>query len=72
MVGFVVAATGLSMGQAWWRPLAVASAAVSLVAIVLFWEGLPIGSRVGAVSFNAAVLVGLLIANWPAAPTVGS
>ncbi|HEY6058118.1 MAG TPA: hypothetical protein VIV06_08800 [Candidatus Limnocylindrales bacterium] len=71
-IGFVVAAAGLFTGHGWWRPVAIGSAAISLVAIGLFAEALPSGSRIGAVAVNIAVLAGLLLANWPSEATVGS
>jgi hypothetical protein len=37
--GLVIAAIGLILGQAWWRPLLVVSAAVSAVLFVLCWDG---------------------------------
>jgi hypothetical protein len=55
-IGFVVAAGGLFGDTTWWRPVAVASAIVSVVAIALFWEALPVFSRVGALAVNLAVV----------------
>jgi hypothetical protein len=62
-IGFVAAAGGFFADQSWWRPLATASAVASLVAIVLFWEALPLGSRVGAVVVNLAVIAAVAT-NW--------
>jgi len=55
-VGFIVAAGGLFGDQTWWRPVAMASAVVSFLAIALFWEALPVFSRIGAVAVNLAVV----------------
>lgn len=71
-LGFVIAAAGLFTGQSWWRPVALGSAVVSLAAIALFWDALPMGSRIGAIGVNLAVVAGLLVANWPSAATIGS
>ncbi len=71
-IGFVTAAAGLFAGQAWWRPLAIGSAVLSLAAIALFWEALPVGSRVGAIGVNLVVVAGLVMAGWPSASSVGA
>lgn len=63
-VGFVVAAAGLLTGQPWWRGVAVASAAVSLLGAALFPHALPAGSTIGSVAVNLVVLYGLLVAGW--------
>jgi hypothetical protein len=67
MVGFVLAAAGLFAGQSWWRPVAGCSAVVSMLAILLFWEALPPGSRVGAIAVNVAIGVGLVLTAGAAA-----
>jgi hypothetical protein len=66
MVGFVVAAAGLVTGQAWWRNVAVASAAVSLLATALYPQAFTTGSTVGSVAVDVVVLYGILVANWGA------
>lgn len=71
-IGFVFAAAGLFTGQAWWRPVAIGSAVVSLAAIALFWEALPVGSRVGAIVVDLAVVGALIVANWPSSAAIGS
>jgi hypothetical protein len=65
-VGFVAAAVGLLLGQPWWRPLAVASAGVSLAATAIYPQALPTGSAVGSVAINVIVLCGVLVADWGA------
>src|SRR5512134_3490157 len=72
MVGFLAATAGFFLGQGWWRPVAVGSAAVSLVALVLFFDALPVSSRVGCVAVDLAVLYGVLVAGWPSASAVGA
>jgi hypothetical protein len=74
--GFV--ATGLALAG-WglphdaWRTLAIVSAITSLAAIVLFWDALIllIPHKAGALGVNVAVLIGLLVANWPAETALG-
>lgn len=62
--GFVAAAAGMFAGQGWFRGVAVASAAVSLAATALFPRAFPVGSTVGSVLVNLAVLGGLLLTSW--------
>jgi hypothetical protein len=69
-VGFVIAAAGLLTGQPWWRGVAVASAAVSLLATALFPNAFPTGSTLGSVTINLVVLYGILVAGWGAEPVV--
>jgi len=76
LVGFVAAALGL-MG--WvvphdlWRTLALVSAVVSLIAIILFWNAFVafFPNKVGAIAVNVAVLVCLLWLNWPSETDIG-
>jgi hypothetical protein len=57
----------------WWRMLAIVSAVVSLIALVLFWNAFIylFPHKVGAIAVNVAVLVGLLWANWPSEADIG-
>ena len=64
--GFVVAAAGLLLGQPWWRSVAVASAVTSLAASALYPQALPLGSTIGSLAVNGAVLLGVLVAGWGA------
>jgi hypothetical protein len=70
-VGFLAAAGLLMAGADLWRPVALASAVVSLVAIALFPQQLTLGSLIGAIAVNVVVLVGLLV-GWPSADAVGA
>ena len=56
-----------------WRTLALASAVVSLVALVLYWNGLMLlfPHKVGAIGVDIATLVCLLELNWPSEPAIG-
>ena len=76
LVGFVGAALALlgwGVPHDWWRTLAVVSAAISLVALLLFWNALIFlfPHKVGALAVNVATLVGLLVLNWPAEAHLG-
>jgi hypothetical protein len=66
LVGFVVAAAvfvgWLPMG--WWQPVAVGSAVVSLIGLVLFPAAFPVFSTIGAAAVDAAVLVAVLGFHW--------
>jgi hypothetical protein len=66
MLGFVIAGAAFFLGEPWWRPLAVASAVVSLAGTALFPQAFSTGSTVGSVAVNAIVLYGILVAGWGA------
>lgn len=53
-LGFVAGGLGLVAQQEWWEPITIATAAVSAVTIVLFWDG-------GTQMLVQKGLVGLLI-----------
>jgi len=70
LIGFLAAALALmgwGVPHDLWRPIALVSAAVSLVALTLYWNALImfIPHKVGDIAVNVAVLVGLLILKWP-------
>jgi hypothetical protein len=76
LVGFVAAAlalTGWLLPHDWWRPLAIGSAVLSLVALALFWNALIFlfPHKVGALAVNIATLVCLLALNWPSEADLG-
>jgi hypothetical protein len=69
MLGFVAAALsfwGIVLPGEAWRPLAIASAVVSLVGITLFFGTWPPFNTLAALVVNLAVLVSLLLLHWPA------
>jgi hypothetical protein len=70
-VGFVAAGAGLMLGQAWWRPVAVGSSAVSLVAIGLYPQALPPGPMAGAIVVDVAVL-GCVLLGFLSPASVGA
>ena len=76
LVGFLVAALALLgwiVPHEWWRTLAVVSAVISLVAILLYWNALILlfPHKIGALAVNIAVLICLLALNWPAEADLG-
>lgn len=71
-LGFLAAAGAHVADLEFWRLIALASAIVSLVTIALFPQQLSLGSLIGALAVNAAVLVAFLIVHWPSAAAVGS
>jgi hypothetical protein len=69
LVGFVVAA--LAFWFAWgdaWRAIAIGSAVVSCVGIVLFFGTWPMFNTLAALVVNAAVLVALVVLRWTPQP----
>jgi hypothetical protein len=66
IVGFAALAA-VVMGwlpDTWWAPLAVGSATVSLIGLLLFPLAFPTISSIGAFAVDAVVLVAVLWANW--------
>lgn len=62
LVGFVLAALLFWFGSGdAWQPLAIASAVVSTLGIVLFFGTWPMFNTAAALGVNAVVLVALLI-----------
>ena len=60
LIGFVAVSWGYLAHQGWWPQLALASAAISLAMIVLWWGGLITGSAFFALVFDLAV-IGLVL-----------
>ncbi|HSI99085.1 MAG TPA: hypothetical protein VLA59_01730 [Patescibacteria group bacterium] len=71
-IGWLTAAALLFGANEAWRPVAIGSAVVSLIAIGLFPNQLQVGSAVGAVAVNLAALVGLLLLDWPSRAAIGA
>jgi hypothetical protein len=59
LVGFVFATYGFWTDAVWWRPLMAVSAALSIVAILPWWNVMPAFSYLGAICVDALVLVAL-------------
>ncbi len=65
---FVLGGIGLFAGQAWWRPMCVASAAFSGAIVLLFWDGkMQRLTDQGAIAvlINGAILIAVLVMRWP-------
>jgi hypothetical protein len=76
LVGFVLAGLGLLgwlVPHEWWRQLAVISSVISLVALGLFWNAFValFPNKIGAIVVDVAVLVGLLVTDWPSEADIG-
>jgi hypothetical protein len=63
--GFVVAGLALLAGWAWWRPLSIVSAAISLLGLILFLSRRLTQPAVSAALFDAFLLVALVGLDWP-------
>jgi hypothetical protein len=72
IVGFVIAGVGLLGQDAWWRTLAVASAGVSLLALILFVSGGNTQPVLSAAAMDIAILVALVWMHWPSMDLVGA
>ena len=68
LLAFLVAGIGAGFHLSWWRPAAVAGAAVSLVLMALFWDA---RLWMGAAT-NVGVLAGLLWLRWPSSELLGA
>jgi hypothetical protein len=71
IVGFVAVGVGFVGQEGWWRALAVGSAAVSLLGLVLFWSAAAGSSAFAPALFDVAVLVAILVLHWPPSPVSG-
>jgi hypothetical protein len=60
LVGFVAVSWAYLTHQGWWLQLALASAAISLAMIVLWWGSLVVGSAFFALLFDLAVIAVVL------------
>ena len=67
-IGFATSGIGILLGQAWWHPAVVGSAAISAMLVILFWNGKTqklADQGLIAVLINAAILVTVLVMRWP-------
>lgn len=72
-IGAGLAVNAWIVPHAAWRTLAIVSAAVSLVALALFWNAFPtlIPTKVGAIGQDILVIVCLLMIGWPTEADIG-
>lgn len=57
---FVMSSIGIFMGEEWWRAYALIGSAVSLVAILPWWNTVMVGVKAGAL-LDVAIILVLLI-----------
>jgi hypothetical protein len=69
---FVAGVGGFLTGQDWWRAVTVAAAIVSIVGIVLMWDGIATTNAILALAFDVLILGSLLWLQWPAPEVSGS
>ncbi len=69
---FIGGVVGFVTAQEWWRSVTIAASIVSIVGIVLFWDGIATGSAIMALAFDVIVLVVLLVAQWPTTEPTGT
>jgi hypothetical protein len=71
VVVFAIVSGGIVWQSTWWRAIAIVASLASMVLVIAMWDGLPTGPAAGALLFDAAVLVALVVVRWPAADLVG-
>jgi hypothetical protein len=67
-LGFIAGGIGLFFGQAWWRNVSVAAAAISILLYILFWNGkLQKMDDQGGVGIliDIAILAVIVLFQWP-------
>jgi len=62
---------GLLVPSSLWRPLAVGTALMSLLGLMLFWNTWPAFNTIGAFGMNVVVLVTQLWLHWPPTSVFG-
>jgi hypothetical protein len=71
-VGAALALLGWVVPHEWWRTLAIVSSVISLLALALFLNALAaFFNKLGAIAVDVAVLVALLVLNWPTEADIG-
>jgi uncharacterized membrane protein YphA (DoxX/SURF4 family) len=67
-LGFVIGGAAVLLGQSWWRPVVLGTAAFSAATFFLFWDGsMQRLADQGAIAIliNLGILFALLILRWP-------
>jgi hypothetical protein len=71
-LGTALAFLGIGLPHEWWRTMAVIFAVPSLLGVILYWNSFAMFfNKVGALGINAAILIGLLILDWPQEAQLG-
>lgn len=68
LAGFILAGIAVFVGLGLWRPLAVASAVISLITMALFWD---FKMTLGVI-IDVGILVATLWLKWPPPELIGS
>ena len=68
---FVAGVGGFLSGADWWRAATVAGAALSIVGIGVFWDGIATASATFALIADVVILGALLVAHWPSTELAG-
>jgi hypothetical protein len=68
-IGFMAGGIGILVREAWWRPLVIAAATLSIAIYLLLWDGsmqhLDDKGGIG-VLIDIAILAAVLVFQWPA------
>lgn len=66
-LGSGLSLAGVLGSQQLWLPLAIAASAISLLAVIIYWNALILlfPHKIGALAVDIALLAGLLIWDWP-------
>lgn len=72
IVLFVAGVAGFLMAQPWWAGVTIAASVLSIVGIVLMWDGIATTNAVMALVVDVAIIVSLVWVHWPSLETVGS
>lgn len=65
LLGFIAVGIGLYAGSEWWRTVAIVSALVSVLGLILFWSSPATSPALSALVFNLVVMGSLLVLHWP-------
>jgi len=75
VVGFLATAfafVGIGVPHAWWRTLAIIFSIPSVLGLIFYWNILAaFFNKVGAISVNSWILIGVLILQWPSEAELG-
>jgi hypothetical protein len=72
VVLFVAGVGGFLAGTDWWRAVMIAAAAVSIVGIVAYWDGIATTNAIFALVVDVLILGSLVLAHWPSTQLAGS
>lgn len=71
-LGTAFAFVGIGLPHDWWRSMAVIFAVPSLLGVILYWNSFAMFfNKLGALGINGAILIGMLLVNWPQEAEIG-